>query len=692
MHHPGPPRFTTLGDSIQLAPRNPDPAKSFTWSLLESPPDSTATIDDKPVIAFEPDVPGSYTFKLHAPDQTHQLLVRAYPDERQTARFVLEEPDLPLPREEIEDVSICGSFNKWLDGELTPTWVEAKDRDNTHGAYVYETRLKPGTYRYFFVFNETWSDETLAGADLSVEGPGRPRVHLEASHDAETIEITARTSPSPDGEIRPTVEFFTDSRDDLDRSQLHIDSDTVRIPRSSIDTMVRIHAVPITERHGIADTITITDTDTEETITIGRPNDPPEWINGARIYEIFPRAFAGAKVTTTFDEIRRRLPYLDWLGVDAIWFTPILATPTRHGYHVTDYFETATDLGSREEFKTLVESCHRLDIRVIFDLVINHTATAHPHFQLSACGVDDYRDWYHWTTTTDGQTEAQYYLNWDEIPNVNYQDLAVRRHMLEVVDEWAAIVDGFRADVAWGVPHSFWMEVRDRVKDRNAEFLLLEETVPREADYAGNEFDLHYHTDLHDTLEAVGTGDQPASTILDAIERTTWMGYPDSSVHLLYVENHDEDRYLDTCGRAALKAAVAATITLPGIPMIYYGQERGMTGYRDPMTWEDGDDDLTRYHRMLLTAYAENSVLHQGALSELDWTATSDAGLAYALETDSNRVIVALNFAPQPITVTVGDTLQTTDVLTGREIEVNVTPDGSEIIVENAVILESLNE
>jgi len=178
---------------------------------------------------------------------------------------------------------------------------------------------------------------------------------------------------------------------------------------------------------------------------------------------VFVRSFAGDTLPTTFREIERRVPYIESLGVDTLWLTPVLASPTEHGYHVTDYYDTAADLGSREAFESLVAACHEAGIKVVFDLVINHTSRDHPVFQMHAAGVDAYADHYRRAdgdfdvTDTDRAELAagdmpEYYFNWRRIPNLNFDSPAVREWLLDVVDEWSAVVDGFRADVAWGVP------------------------------------------------------------------------------------------------------------------------------------------------------------------------------------------------------------------------------------------------
>ncbi len=512
---------------------------------------------------------------------------------------------------------------------------------------MYETKLPPGEHPYGFLLNDDLTEQ-IQGT-LTVSGPGRPIVRLAAERGPEAIVVTADAKSAPDSEFADdelAVEFYVD-----DEPLGHVDDHerTVRIPRDEIGDGIRLHAVAVGERHSVADCVEIhgkgehangtegrsasgSERSEEVRARIHHPNDPPEWAASSTVYEIFVRSFAGETVDTTFSELERRIPYLEWLGTDCVWLTPILGSPTDHGYHTTNYFETAEDLGTRSEVESFVAACHDAGIRVIFDLVINHSSRDHPAFQMSAAGVPEYRDWYVWEDDeVTGEAKAQRYFNWERIPNFNFDSLSVRRFLLDVVDEWAGLVDGFRCDVAWGVPHEFWKEVPDRVPD---DFLLLDETIPRDPDYHEGEFTMHYDTTLYDTLREVGNGEKPASAVLDAIEDAAHVGFPDSAVHLRYVENHDESRYRDECGRAALKAAAAATFTLPGAPMIYYGQERGMTEYRGTMCWDDGDDGLTVFHRSLSAAREEHPVLREGTVERVEWESDSSDVVAFARETE----------------------------------------------------------
>ena len=622
MQPPGPPRFVAVGESVELAPRDPDPTASYRWQLNSAPADSRAACGDEPVITFTPDKPGTYRFELSGPNGTARQTVRAFPNCHREVELTLSVDAVPATVDTVESVSVVGPFNDQLVG------LDRPRRED--GQYILDVELPPGEHHYGFCFNGDLTQQVHDS--VTVPGPGRPRCQLAAATTSEELIVTATATAAPDSDFEDRelgVEFAVDDRDPLDPTAIETEDRTLRVPLSAVPDQLRIHAVAVGERHSIADTVAIQQTaDREGTtgsdsqLTISRPNDPPKWAESPTVYEIFVRSFAGETPTTTFQELERRVEYLESLAVDVVWLTPIVASPTDHGYHITDYFSTADDLGSREAFESFVGRCHEADIRVVFDLVINHTSRDHPSFQLHSAGLPAYEDYYNriprerdgtgidWA----GEDAPEFYFSWQRIPNLNYDSLAVRAWMLRVVDTWVDVVDGFRCDIAWGVPHGFWMEVASRVPDA---FLMWDETIPRDPRSHELAFDLHYDSTLHSTLRAVGRGDEPATAIFDALDDTRWQGFPDSAVHLRYVENHDETRYLEECGECALRAAAAVTFTLPGAPMIYYGQERGMTSQRGPMKWYDGDNALTEFHRSLARLRREEPVLNTGAVEPL---------------------------------------------------------------------------
>ena len=698
MHHPGPPRFCTVGETVELAPRQPDSAiaDAFAWTLADAPESSDATADSGPVIHFRPDVPGVYRLELDTPDGTHTQTVRAFPDPRKPARFSID-PDA-LPDHEFEDISVAGTFNDHRFGADAPRVED--------GQYVFETELPPGDHKAMFV--PGMRRDQAVDAHCTVEGAEKPRVRLDATVDDGQATVDATPIPGPTTDESPTdldVEFYVDDRDNealraskssseqrpRDASEpLDVDGHEATLTLSAIEDSIRVHAVAVGQRHSVADAVEITADG-----SVGYPNEPPAWVQDATIYEVFTRSFAGP-ADTTFREIERRVPYLDWLGVDCLWLTPILesVSPQRgddapggpHGYDTLDYFRTASDLGTREDLESLVETLHDHDIRFVFDLVVNHTARSHPHFQMADAGVEAYQDWYEFEGG-----EAQFYFNWYNIPNLNYDSLSVREHVLSVVEEWAEVVDGFRCDVAWALDPGFWQEVREQVRAVDEEFLLLDEVIPRDPAYHELNFDLHYDTTLYGMLRGIGEGHEPAEKVLDAVEATDREGFPPRAQMMRYVENHDETRYLKACGREPLKAATGATMTLPGVPLVYYGQETGMLAYRGDMDWS-GDDELTPFVRRLIGLRNDRETLRRGDLLEIDWDCDSDRGVAYAREAGSETLVIALNFGDDPIDVWLDVEVAETDLVTGESVQTKPRDIGTTVTVEDVVVLEAVGE
>jgi glycosidase len=220
------------------------------------------------------------------------------------------------------------------------------------------------------------------------------------------------------------------------------------------------------------------------------------------------------------------------------------------------------------------------------------------------------------------------------------------------------------------------------------DFLMLAETLPRDADdhYLG--FDLHYDSTLFGTLREVGRGAAPASDVLDAVEAEKREGFPPHACQMRYVENHDEDRYLKACDRAAQKAATAATFTLPGTPLLYYGQETGMLSYRGPMEW-GGDEELMEFYRQLSLARDELDILRRGSVEPIAWEAEDEGAVAFAREHGQRRVVVVLNFGPQPVEVTVPTSVGSTNLLANEAVPVDRDGDTTSVTVDAAVVLEA---
>jgi len=632
MHHPGPPRFVATGHEVELAPRDPDPDATYSWQLAKTPDGSSVAVGDDPVEQLVPDVPGTYVARLSAPDGEHELTIRAFSG------------DL-APHGEGR-VSGSGGWSGQVSGSGSIPGVSG-----------------PGV---------SGSGSGAGAGTQTADGEGgRPRLTLSGRVEDDVAIVSADPAAHPDGTETDDdldVEFLLDDRDDVDLSAVLTGDRELRIPVEVLDDRTRVHAVSIGE-HGYSVPDMVEFTLTDDTVDVSQPYHPPAWGEEATIYEIYVRTFGDSEGESAFDVIADRLDYIESLGVDTIWLTPVLQNDhAPHGYNIIDFFSIAEDLGSREDYERFIDAAHERGLSVLFDLVCNHSARTHPHFQAAVSEPDsEYRDWYEWREGNDPET----YFEGEHIANFNFEHLPVRRHLLDAVDKWSPLVDGFRCDMAWAVPNNFWRELHDRLKDRDPEFLLLDETIPYIPDFQAGLFDMHFDSTTYFTLRQIGLG-QDADTLLDAIDNRAEIGFPDHAGFMLYSENHDETRYIVDCGRDAAKAALGAVFTLPGAPMVYAGQEFGQRGKRDDLAWEHADEQLQDHTRALSAARTDLDALSTAAdLEAVSYTVTAgsdDRVVAYARSVDEQTVVVVLNFGEESATVDVPAVTDTTDLVSGDDL------------------------
>jgi len=358
-------------------------------------------------------------------------------------------------------------------------------------------------------------------------------------------------------------------------------------------------------------------------------SDAPWW-EDAVFYEIFVRSFQDSNGDGIGDlqGLIDRLDYLndgdpetaDDLGVTALWLMPICESPSYHGYDVTDYYAVEPDYGTMEDFRELLNEAHERGIRVIVDLVLNHTSSEHPWFLSSNRTASAYRDWYIWEASDPGflgpwgqpvwhWTTSGYYfgLFWSGMPDLNYRTPEVTAQMYDVIRFWLddVGVDGFRLDavkhlietgeIQENTPEThIWLKgMRSVAGDVNEEALLVGEVwADPEAilPYLDDELDLCFEFSLAEAILAAVASGAPeglSSALEDVLEI-----YGDRPV-ATFLANHDQDRVMSRLGDDAEAAKLCASLllTLPGTPFLYYGEEVGMAGagpherIRTPMQW-----------------------------------------------------------------------------------------------------------
>ncbi|MBU9714820.1 alpha-amylase family glycosyl hydrolase [Evansella tamaricis] len=368
----------------------------------------------------------------------------------------------------------------------------------------------------------------------------------------------------------------------------------------------------------------------EDTITY-TPNDFPsaemELLNHfpeTVYYEIFVRAFYDSTGDGIGDiqGMTSQLDYLEELGVEAIWLMPINPSPSYHGYDVTDYKDINPEYGTLDDFKLFLEEAHNRDIKVIMDLVVNHTSYDHEWFQDALMDeTSPYRDWYIWAEEDTNRNargdwgqnlwhgvEPNQYMSvfWERMPDLNFDHPPVRSKMIEIGEFWLddVGVDGFRLDAA---KHIFpgeqeknlewWAEFRSAMEDVKEDVLLVGEvwdipqvTAPYLEDGLHSIFDFDLAENLLDAARRE-RGNRLISLIQRDLER--YNRYSDEYIISTFLTNHDINRVMSELQGNENRAKMAASLllSLPGSPFVYYGEEIGMEGQkpdehiREPMLW-----------------------------------------------------------------------------------------------------------
>jgi glycosidase len=360
---------------------------------------------------------------------------------------------------------------------------------------------------------------------------------------------------------------------------------------------------------------------------------PAPWWNDQVFYEVFVRSFADSDGDGIGD-LRGLIGRLDDLndgdpgttedlGVTALWLMPITESPSYHGYDTTDYVTVESDYGTGADFRELMAAAHERGMRVIIDLVLNHTSDQHPWFTAAATDASaPTRDWYLWSAADPGWTTPwgtrawhpsgqEYYLGlfWEGMPDLDYRNPAVTAQMAEVARYWLADMgaDGFRLDAVRhlieqdgqvsGTPatHAWlrsWDDSLDAVDPQALTVGEVWDATDVVAPYVvDDEVDLAFEFSLADgILSAAKFG---RARDFDRALAGVLQGYP-AGQFAPFLTNHDQNRTMSVLGGDVAKAKLAASalLTLPGVPFLYYGEEIGMTGQkpderiRTPMQWD----------------------------------------------------------------------------------------------------------
>jgi glycosidase len=371
----------------------------------------------------------------------------------------------------------------------------------------------------------------------------------------------------------------------------------------------------------------------------------PEWSKNAVIYEVNLRQYTPEG---TFEAFAAHLPRLKEMGVDILWFMPIhpIGELNRKGglgsyYSVKDYKAVNPEFGDMDDFRALVEQAHELGMYVILDWVANHTAwdhawvTEHPEYYLKDEG---------------GNIVSPY--DWSDVAGLDYNNEEMRGKMLDALKFWVSDtdIDGYRCDVAGLVPVDFWDRARSELDGIKKVFMLAEAEQP---DHHVNAFDMSYAWELHHIMNDIAAGKKNTKD-LDRYFSRHDSTFPADAYRMLFITNHDENSWNGTVfermGDAAGTFAML-TFTLPGMPLLYSGQEAALDKrlrFFDKDTIDWGDYELAGFYRDLIRLRKENPALWSGeAGGKMKRIKTTDDASVYAFirRKDKDAVLVFANLS-----------------------------------------------
>ncbi len=375
-----------------------------------------------------------------------------------------------------------------------------------------------------------------------------------------------------------------------------------------------------------------------------------DWVRDGAIYSVYLRSFSPEG---TFAGLEKRIPELQQLGITTIWLLPIhpVGVKNRKGtlgspYAVQDYYGINPEFGTLDDFKKLLATVHGHGMKLIIDLVANHTSW-------DSKLITEHPEWF--TKNGKGEIVAPN-ADWKDVADLDYSKSGLRRYMIDMLLYWVRDIgiDGFRCDVAEMVPTDFWEAARAEL-DKIAPIMMLSEGALPE--HHVKAFDLTYSWNVYDAFAPMLSGQRPVA-LLDQILDTEGMQFPRGSLRMRFTTNHDKNAWdapaVEKFGKAGLKLATVLVNTLPGVPLIYTGEEvandRRLNLFEKVAVDWMRPRELGDLYRKLFDLRRTNSALSRGAFIRV---AGNQEKTVYAfLRVDGKRrVFVAVNFGDAPVRV-----------------------------------------
>lgn len=374
----------------------------------------------------------------------------------------------------------------------------------------------------------------------------------------------------------------------------------------------------------------------------------PSWVQNAVFYQIFPDRFYNGDPSNDPEHLTKwgkapghrdfyggdlsgilqKLDYLETLGINCIYLTPIFSAPSNHKYDTVDYTCVDPSFGTIETLKELTEKAHSKGMRIILDAVFNHTSKAFPPFEDVRKNREKskYKDWFFFDRLSAHSFSYRTFGKSENMPKLNTENKECRAFLLQTAEKWMkeTDIDGWRLDVSDEIDHAFWREFRKTVKSVNPNAVIIGENWHDSTPWLqGDQFDgvMNYTVSnlcLYFFGEKRMSSEKFAQEINTCLMRSTDQA---NTAMMNLLDSHDTPRFLTQCkgDKAALKLASAFLFSMVGMPCIYYGTEIGMEGGKDPdcrrtFDWDEKkwDHDLLSFYQNLIALRKRLTPLQSG--------------------------------------------------------------------------------
>lgn len=372
----------------------------------------------------------------------------------------------------------------------------------------------------------------------------------------------------------------------------------------------------------------------------------PNWAKTGVLYQVFPRVFTKEG---NFRALKAKLSYIKDLGIDVIWLMPVfpIGRLGRKGtvgspYAVKDFRVLNPDYGSEKDFQELVDEVHRLGMKVIIGFVPNHGSNDN-------ILLEEYPDWFMRDKKGSFLREVK---DWSDVIDFNFENPDLRQYMIETLAYWIEKydIDGYRCDVAGMVPYDFWKEANAKLREVKKDIFLLAEWEDPEILLTG--FNSDYGWTEYHLLKDIRHGKRRSAEIVTLIEQKD-RHYPENALAMRFLENHDEQRSVKVFGVQAIDAYATLLFTLPGIPLIYAGQELGEIQKpslfeKSVLDWKNVDSSLIEMYQTLIRLRKQYDCFTVGKFTKLGVAGMSGSVGVFLRESDKSLALVVCNLRNNP--------------------------------------------